>query len=73
MANQEVITIPLDLPRDEACAFAELLKRNLLRWLPPSLEPAQKIFRRPRRAGRDVRRPPIGRDSVRRGGFRAAL
>ena len=31
MANQEVITIPLDLPRDEACAFAELLKRNLLR------------------------------------------
>jgi hypothetical protein len=28
MANQEVITIPLDLPRDEACAFAELLKRT---------------------------------------------
>ena len=27
MANPEVITIPLDLPRDEACAFAELLKR----------------------------------------------
>ena len=27
MANQEVITIPLDLPRDEACAFSELLKR----------------------------------------------
>lgn len=28
MANQEVITIPLDLPRDEATAFAELLKRT---------------------------------------------
>jgi len=28
MASQEVITIPLDLPRDEACAFAELLKRT---------------------------------------------
>ena len=28
MAAQEVITIPLDLPRDEACAFAELLKRT---------------------------------------------
>jgi hypothetical protein len=28
MANQEVITIPLDLPRDEASAFAELLKRT---------------------------------------------
>ncbi len=27
MAKPEVITIPLDLPRDEACAFAELLKR----------------------------------------------
>ena len=27
MADQEVITIPLDLPRDEARAFAELLKR----------------------------------------------
>jgi hypothetical protein len=26
MANPEVITIPLDLPRDEAEAFAELLK-----------------------------------------------
>jgi hypothetical protein len=28
MANPEVITIPLDLPRDEATAFAELLKRT---------------------------------------------
>jgi hypothetical protein len=28
MASQEVITIPLDLPRDEATAFAELLKRT---------------------------------------------
>jgi hypothetical protein len=28
MANQEVITIPLDLPRDDAVAFAELLKRT---------------------------------------------
>ena len=28
MAKQEVITIPLELPRDEACAFAELLKRT---------------------------------------------
>src|SRR5262249_36441149 len=28
MANRQVITIPLDLPRDEACAFAELLKRT---------------------------------------------
>jgi hypothetical protein len=28
MANQEVIAIPVDLPRDEACAFAELLKRT---------------------------------------------
>jgi hypothetical protein len=28
MAASEVITIPLDLPRDEACAFAELLKRT---------------------------------------------
>jgi hypothetical protein len=27
MANPEVITIPIDLPRDEATAFAELLKR----------------------------------------------
>jgi len=26
--SSEVITIPLDLPRDEACAFAELLKRT---------------------------------------------
>jgi hypothetical protein len=26
MANQDAITIPLDLPRDEASAFAELLK-----------------------------------------------
>jgi hypothetical protein len=28
MANPEVITIPIDLPRDEAEAFAELLKRT---------------------------------------------
>jgi hypothetical protein len=28
MATSEVITIPLDLPRDEATAFAELLKRT---------------------------------------------
>ena len=28
MATREPITIPLDLPRDEACAFAELLKRT---------------------------------------------
>jgi hypothetical protein len=28
MAGSEVITIPIDLPRDEACAFAELLKRT---------------------------------------------
>jgi hypothetical protein len=28
MANPEVITIPVDLPREEACAFAELLKRT---------------------------------------------
>jgi hypothetical protein len=28
MADPEVITIPLDLPRDEATAFAELLKRT---------------------------------------------
>jgi hypothetical protein len=28
MADSEVITIPLDLPRDEASAFAELLKRT---------------------------------------------
>ena len=28
MANPETITIPIDLPRDEACAFAELLKRT---------------------------------------------
>jgi hypothetical protein len=28
MADQQVITIPLDLPRDEATAFAELLKRT---------------------------------------------
>src|SRR5258708_40335544 len=28
MANQEVITIPIDLPRDEATAFAALLKRT---------------------------------------------
>jgi hypothetical protein len=28
MADPEVITIPLDLPRDEASAFAELLKRT---------------------------------------------
>lgn len=27
MANAEIITIPLNLPRDEATAFAELLKR----------------------------------------------
>jgi hypothetical protein len=26
--SQPTITIPLDLPRDEACAFAELLKRT---------------------------------------------
>jgi hypothetical protein len=28
MAASEIITIPLDLPRDEANAFAELLKRT---------------------------------------------
>jgi hypothetical protein len=28
MPKREVITIPLDLPRDEASAFAELLKRT---------------------------------------------
>jgi hypothetical protein len=28
MANPQGITIPIDLPRDEACAFAELLKRT---------------------------------------------
>jgi hypothetical protein len=28
MANPSVITIPLDLPRDEADAFARLLKRT---------------------------------------------
>ena len=28
MATSEVITIPIDLPRDEATAFAELLKRT---------------------------------------------
>ena len=28
MADSNVITIPIDLPRDEACAFAELLKRT---------------------------------------------
>ena len=28
MATAEGITIPIDLPRDEACAFAELLKRT---------------------------------------------
>jgi hypothetical protein len=28
MANPETITIPIDLPRDEATAFAELLKRT---------------------------------------------
>ncbi len=27
MADSTTITIPVDLPRDEACAFAELLKR----------------------------------------------
>jgi hypothetical protein len=28
MADSNAITIPLDLPRDEACAFSELLKRT---------------------------------------------
>ena len=28
MAVSSNITIPIDLPRDEACAFAELLKRT---------------------------------------------
>ena len=28
MADPTLITIPLDLPRDEACAFTELLKRT---------------------------------------------
>ena len=28
MADQQAITIPLDLPRDEADAFAHLLKRT---------------------------------------------
>jgi hypothetical protein len=28
MANPQSITIPIDLPRDEARAFAELLKRT---------------------------------------------
>ncbi len=28
MADIENITIPIDMPRDEACAFAELLKRT---------------------------------------------
>ena len=28
MGTDNAITIPLDLPRNEACAFAELLKRT---------------------------------------------
>jgi hypothetical protein len=28
MSTRDAITIPLDLPRDEATAFAELLKRT---------------------------------------------
>jgi hypothetical protein len=28
MADSSTITIPLDMPREEACAFAELLKRT---------------------------------------------
>ncbi len=28
MAESSTITIPLDMPREEACAFAELLKRT---------------------------------------------
>jgi hypothetical protein len=28
MADSSTITIPIDLPRDEACAFADLLKRT---------------------------------------------
>jgi hypothetical protein len=28
MADSHAITIPVDLPRDEACAFAALLKRT---------------------------------------------
>src|SRR5229473_779558 len=28
MADSNAITIPIDLPRDKACAFAELLKRT---------------------------------------------
>jgi hypothetical protein len=28
MARTETISIPIDMPRDEACAFAELLKRT---------------------------------------------
>jgi len=28
MASDETITIPIDMPRDEACAFSELLKRT---------------------------------------------
>jgi hypothetical protein len=28
MAESNAITIPIDLPRDEACAFTELLKRT---------------------------------------------
>jgi hypothetical protein len=28
MADSSNITIPIDLPRDEACAFAEFLKRT---------------------------------------------
>ena len=73
LANQEVITIPLDLPRDEACAFAELLKRTFLRRLLTTFQPEQEIFRRPRRSGCDVGRPPIGRDSICRRRFRTAL
>jgi hypothetical protein len=28
MGDTEIITIPVDMSRDEACAFAELLKRT---------------------------------------------
>jgi hypothetical protein len=73
MADTEVITIPIDMPRDEATAFAELLKRTSY---DDCLRRANRLKRYPDgRSEADVMwgRGPAGRDSVRRSRLRAKV
>jgi hypothetical protein len=72
MARPETISIPIDMPPDEACAFAELLKRtsygDCLRR-----SNRNKRYRRPRGGGCHVVRAANGREPIRRGRLRATI